>query len=136
MGGAAAYLTSQLLSHTLRHPLLRIPLYNCMAILAVLVLVPSVSFIACIAGILCGILYGLWMHGRQSESGMKQHACLALVLYAASLFAYGAAVDTVAPLDRHLDEAIISVYRHTPLNAYAEYLQEHFHQQYEKTGGI
>ena len=22
------------------------------------------------------------------------------------------------------------------LNAYAEYLQEHFHQQYEKTGGI
>ena len=63
---------------------------------------------------------------------MKQHACLALVLYAASLFAYGAAVDTVAPLDRHLDEAIIRVYRHTPLNAYAEYLQEHFHQQYEK----
>jgi len=107
-----------------------------MAILAVLALVPSVSFIACIAGILCGILYGLWMHGRQSESGMKQHACLALVLYAASLFAYGAAVDTVAPLDRHLDEAIIRVYRHTPLNAYAEYLQEHFHQQYEKTGGI
>jgi len=76
-----------------------------MAILAVLALVPSVSFIACIAGILCGILYGLWMHGRQSESGMKQHACLALVLYAASLFAYGAAVDTVAPLDRPLDEA-------------------------------
>jgi hypothetical protein len=35
-----------------------------------------------------------------------------------------------------LDEAIIRVYRHTPLNAYAEYLQEHFHQQYEKTGGI
>ena len=135
-GVAAAFLTSQLLSHTLRHPLLRIPLYNSMAILAVLALVPSVSFIACIAGILCGILYGLWMHGRQSESGMKQHACLALVLYAASLFAYGAAVDTVAPLDRHLDEAIIRVYRHTPLNAYAEYLQEHFHQQYEKTGGI
>ena len=64
------------------------------------------------------------------------YTSLALVLYAASLFAYGAAVDTVAPLDRHLDEAIISVYRHTPLNAYAEYLQEHFHQQYEKTGGI
>ena len=43
-GVAAAFLTSQLLSHTLRHPLLRIPLYNCMVILLLLLtFVPVLS---------------------------------------------------------------------------------------------
>ena len=135
-GVAAAFLTSQLLSHTLRHPLLRIPLYNCMVILLLLALVPSVSFVADLAGILCGILFGLWIYGKQNDSLMRHHAKMALALYAVSMLVYGVAVDTVTPVDRHVDAALIRIYRHTPLNAYADYLQEHFSRQYEKTGGM
>ena len=57
-------MTSQLLSHTLRHPLLRIPLYNRMVILLLLALVPSVSFVAHLQESCAGFCLAYDMYGQ------------------------------------------------------------------------
>ena len=55
---------------------------------------------------------------------------------------YDVAYQTQKPSHTESDQAVKAVsYTHLDvykrqLNAYADYLQEHFHQQYEKTGGI
>lgn len=135
-GVAAAYATWQLRCHRLFHPLIRMQVSRAAIALLLLALVSKGSLLANLAGGLCGILYGVYFYGRSHTIKEAYHACMALLLYAVCLIGMGMQVQSVNPLNPQLDRAVVQIYHHTSLNAYAEYLQSHYQQYYEATGGI
>lgn len=131
LGVSGAFLASVINNKSYRHPLMKISLYK-LCILDVLVcLLPGVSIMAQIGGLLCGFLLGIVCLPSDTWKDVRYHARNACFGFIAFLSFLGLQVQDVHSVNKEFDEDIVAIFIHTPMDGYARYLQACYNNVYE-----
>lgn len=132
VGLIVAYLTALFNNGSWRIPLVRFSMIKIIWFGLLMLIVSGVPMIGCVGGAVCGLFLGiLFSRGRKYQL-LKNNVRLAGTFLLVALGFMMSQVSTVQPIHKDVDAQLIEVYRHTPLDAYADYLQRCFEKQYIK----
>lgn len=125
-----AYMTVLIAHRTIRHPLVKLSLFNIFWAMILVVLFSNISVFGLIGSIVSGVLLGLMFDTNSRWIHMKIHVKIAGSIALLLLGYMGIMVRHVDPLSTELNTNIIYVYRHAGMNWYADYLQRSYQKQY------
>lgn len=132
LGLFTAFLTTQWLQKTLRHPLIRMALFHAVWGCLLAAFMPGVSLLGNIAGAVCGSLCALLLYAKRKDRQLFHHAMTAFALLLITVGYMIACTTSVQPIDRGVDHQIVQIYEHTPLQGYGEYLKNRYEKQYQR----
>lgn len=132
IGLIVAYIIALYSNGSWRIPLVRFSMIKIIWFGLLMLIVSGVPLIGCLGGAVCGLFMGiLFSKGRKYQS-VKNNIKVAGAFLIVALAFMMSQVSTVQPIHKDVDTQLIEIYRHTPLDGYANYLQRCFEKQYAK----
>ena len=132
VGLIAAYLTALFSNGSWRIPLVRFSMIKIIWFGLLMLIVSGVPMIGCMGGAVCGLFMGILFSRGRKYMFLKNNILLSGAFLLVALAFMMSQVSTVQPIHKDVDTQLIEVYRHTPLDGYANYLQRCFEKQYAK----
>ncbi|MCH4285102.1 MULTISPECIES: rhomboid family intramembrane serine protease [Bacillota] len=132
VGLIAAYLTALFSNGSWRIPLVRFSMIKIIWFGLLMLIVSGVPMIGCMGGAVCGLFMGILFSRGRKYMFLKNNIRLSGAFLLVALAFMMSQVSTVQPIHKDVDTQLIEVYRHTPLDGYANYLQRCFEKQYAK----
>lgn len=129
-GVLGAYLVILIESHAIRLSIVRLSLFKIVWMTMIIALLPGVSLLAMLGGLVSGVLLGILFVINEGWKTLKRHTMIAGALLTVALLYTASQIRLVEPLAKEIDARVVDVYRHTYLNSYGEYLQRSYQQQY------
>lgn len=97
-----------------------------------LILVSGVPLIGLLGGGVTGVFFGFQLIKGKRVEQVKYHMKIAGGMLLIGLLYLAGNIQHVQPQEKEVDSGLIEVYRHTPMDGYADYLDAQFQKQYEK----
>lgn len=132
LGLIAAYFVALIGNGAWRLPTVRLSAFRIIWYAILMMLVSGVPMIGMLGGVLTGVFIGILCSGNRRLFEVKKHIRIAGSILLVALGYLCTQVSEVQPIRKELDDALIDVYRNTPMNAYANYLSSMFQKQYAK----
>lgn len=129
-GVVGAYVVQIVADRAIRHPLVLMSLSKIVVSVLILLMLPGLSLYAYLGGFISGVLLGILFSKKGEWKMLRVNTAIASIMLAAAMIILVLFSRTVEPVDREFDASIVSIYRHTPLNSYADYLQRCYNKQY------
>lgn len=131
-GLLGAYLTLLIKNGSIHHPLIKISLLPVVVAALFTMVLPGISIEGHIGGLFTGVLLAMALDKNGRHQELRPHARIALAMLGVALVVFAANVKRVEPLAQDVDNKVIEVYHHTPMQGYGDYLKGCYQAQYEK----
>lgn len=132
IGLLMAYLVTLAENGSWRLPMVRVSMMKIIWYGILMLLVSGVPLIGILGGAISGLFMGILCSGGKRHQELKKNVKIAGGILMACVLYLCTMANHVQPLQKTVDERYVDVFRHTPLNAYADYLQSCYERQYGK----
>lgn len=129
-GISGAYIASGFGNGSYHLPMIRYMVLKVLLFDIFVWLLPGMSFLGNLGGMVFGMVITMSFVKNKKWPKLRTHAKAATSLLFVSLCVLGLSIQTVTPLQPEMDQEIIQIFTHTPMDGYARYLKSCYNKQY------
>ncbi len=131
-GVMAAFIVYLFENGNIKHPIVRRSIIRLIMINVLITIVPGVSFVAHLGGIITGSFLGIIFISSERWKQLKKHTVVAFSILILGLCFLSYSNQSVEPINQSVDTQIVKAYRTLGLGSYADYLESQYNKVYER----
>ncbi len=129
-GIGMAYIFACLENGTYKIPIVKWAILKVIMYMFFTFALPGMSIFGHLGGAIFGVLYSMWVLKSERFPQFQKHGKYACILFAILMIVLGIQTHNVTPINKNIDQSILEVYRNTPMDSYAKYLESCYNKQY------